>query len=149
MIDADLPNAVSTWLAAHRQVVLVTVRRDGTPQSSNVAAAFDPESSTFRISVTDDRAKTRNLRRDPRAVVHVLGDDFWSYCAVTGEASLSPVSSEPGDATGQELLELYNSLSRDPHPGPDEFFRAMVDERRLVLRVRATSYVGNNLPSDA
>lgn len=140
-----LPPELRNWLAEHHRVVLVTLRRDGSPQSSNVAATFDPVTETFRISVTADRAKTRNAQRDPRVIVHVLGDDFWHYCAVSGEASFSPVTREPGDAAGQELLEIYNAISEQPHPDPDEFFTAMVREQRLVLRVRATSYAGQPL----
>jgi len=146
MASETIPAALATWLADHHRVVLVTLRRDGSPQSSNVAAAFDPQTATFRISVTADRAKTHNARRDPRVVVHVLGDDFWSYCSVSGEASLSEVTSRPGDETGRELLDTYNAIAPEPHPDPDEFFAAMVDESRLVLRVRATSHAGSRLP---
>jgi len=148
MATETLPPDVARWLAEHHRVVLVTLRRDGSSQSSNVAATFDPGTATFRISVTDDRAKTRNVRRDPRVVVHVLGDDFWSYCSVSGEVTLSEVTTEPGDATGRELLEVYNAIAAEPHPDPDEFFAAMVAEKRLVLRVRATSYAASGLPRD-
>lgn len=146
MASDTFPPALANWVADHHRVVLITLRRDGSPQSSNVAAAFDAATSTFRISVTADRAKTHNARRDPRVVVHVLGDDFWSYCSVAGEASLSVVTREAGDEVGRELLETYNTIAPEPHPNPDEFFAAMVDEQRLVLRVRATSYAGSRLP---
>lgn len=146
MTSEIFPPALAEWLVGHHQVVLVTLRRDRSPQSSNVAAGFDPATATFRISVTADRAKTHNARRDPRVVVHVLGDDFWSYCSVSGEAELSAVTTEPGDATGRELLETYNTIAPQPHPDPAEFFAAMVDEQRLVLRVRARSYAGSRLP---
>jgi len=41
---------------------------------------------TVRISVTDDRAKTRNARRDPRVSFYVTSDDFWSYAVAEGVA---------------------------------------------------------------
>ena len=41
--------------------VLATIKRDGRPQLSNVGYAYDPEQRLFRVSVTADRAKTRNL----------------------------------------------------------------------------------------
>ena len=47
--------------------VLVTVKRDGRPQLSNVSYFFDPRALTIAVSVAEPRAKTRNLRRDPRA----------------------------------------------------------------------------------
>ena len=50
----------------HDRGVLATLRADGRPQLSNII--YVPgDGPTFRISVTDSRAKTRNLRRDPRA----------------------------------------------------------------------------------
>lgn len=45
--------------------VLVTLKRDGRPQLSNVGYSYDPDTETIRIATTDDRAKTRNARRDP------------------------------------------------------------------------------------
>lgn len=136
----ELTAGARDWLRTRHQVVLVTLRSDGSPQSSNVAADFD--GTAFRVSVTDGRAKTRNLRRDPRAVVHVLGPNFWSYASVACTAELGPITTSPGDAAGRELLDLYNRLSPTAHPDADEFFRAMVDEQRLVLTLRADSITG-------
>ncbi|MGZ6804770.1 MAG: PPOX class F420-dependent oxidoreductase, partial [Nocardioidaceae bacterium] len=80
-------------------------------------------------------AKTHNLRRDPRAVLHVLGETFWEYAAVRVTAELGAVTTTPGDAAGQELLALYERLSGSAHPDPQEFLAAMVAEQRLVLRL--------------
>jgi PPOX class probable F420-dependent enzyme len=125
------------WIAARHQAVLVTLRRDGSPQTSNIGyAVLD---GLAKVSVTDDRAKTRNLRRDPRAVLHVLGDNHWQYASVRVNAELTDVSSTPGDDVGRELLELYEAASGGPHPDNQEFFEAMVSERRLVLRLHLES----------
>src|SRR5579864_1029191 len=104
---AVLTPAVRDWLAGRHQAVLVTLRRDGTPQTSNISFGFDADRETFSISVTDDRAKTRNLRRDPRGVLHVLGDSFWGYASIAVRAEPGEVTTQPGDASGQALLRLY------------------------------------------
>ena len=132
--------AAQSFLADRHQGVLITLRADGRPQSSNIA--FNLADGVVRISVTDGRAKTKNLRRDPRAVLHVTGESFYQYVSATGTAELSPVSTEPGDATGEELLELHDAVSADPHPDPDDFFRAMVEDQRLVIRFRPDGYTG-------
>jgi len=132
--------AAQSFLADRHQGVLVTLRADGRPQSSNIA--FNFADGVARISVTDGRAKTKNLRRDPRAVLHVTGESFYQYVSATGTAELSPVSTEPGDATGQELLELHDAVSAEPHSDPDDFFRAMVEDQRLVIRFRPDGYTG-------
>lgn len=123
--------------------MLVTLRADGSPQTSNVVFAL--LDGLLKVSVTEERAKTRNLRRDPRAVLHVPGDTFWQYASVTVTAELSAVSGRPGDEVGQELLAVYEAASGSPHPDPQEFFQAMVADRRLVLRLTPVSAVGQGV----
>jgi PPOX class probable F420-dependent enzyme len=112
--------------------VLTTLKRDGRPQLSNVGYTF--AGGVIRISVTDDRAKTANLRRDPRASFYVTAPDFGSYVVAEGVAELTPVAKEPDDATVDELVDVYRSISGE-HPDWAEFRTAMVDERRLVVRI--------------
>jgi PPOX class probable F420-dependent enzyme len=127
----------------HRQGVLTTLRRDGRPQLSNII--YGVENATIRISVTAERAKTKNLRRDPRASLYVCGDNFWAYAIVEGAAELSPVAADPADATVDELVALYRSLSGE-HPDWDEYRAAMVNDHRLVIRLTPT-YAYGMLPS--
>lgn len=136
-----LTEEVLEWLRDRHRAILITLRSNGSPQSSNVSTAFD--GAVFRVSVTADRAKTRNLLRDPRATMHVLGKDFWGYASVACTADVGPVSREPGDQSGQDLLALYNTISATPHPDPEEFMHAMVDERRLMLTLHPKSVAGS------
>jgi PPOX class probable F420-dependent enzyme len=129
----DLDQAMDFCRARH-EGVLVTVRRDGRPQLSNVLFTVGGD-DTVRISVTDSRAKTRNLRRDPRASLYVVGDSFWAYAVLDGVAELSPVAAAPDDAAVEELVQMYRD-ARGEHPDWDEFRRVMVDEGRLVVRLR-------------
>lgn len=125
------PDEADRFLEERNKGVLATLKADGRPQLSNVVyAVLD---GRVRVSVTEDRAKTRNLRRDPRVSLHVASDDFWAYLVVEGTATLSPVASEPGDATCQRLLALHDRVADQPHPDPDEFHSAMVAERRLEV----------------
>jgi PPOX class probable F420-dependent enzyme len=117
----------------HREGVLVTLRRDGRPQLSNIIYAVD-DSGLVRISVTYDRAKARNARRDPRVSLHVSRDDFYAYAVIDGTAELSDVSTEPADAVGRELADLYRSVVGE-HDDWNAYYRAMVSDRRLVLRI--------------
>ncbi len=121
------------FVAARRWAVMATVKRDGRPQLSNVGYAYDPEQRLFRVSVTADRAKTRNLQADPRVTLHVSSDDFWSWAAVEGTAELTPVAADPHDATVEELVAYYRGISGE-HDDWDDYRRAMVADRRLVVR---------------
>ena len=67
-----------------RNGILIALKSDGRPQSSNIAFAVGPD-DVIRISVTDGRAKTANLRRDPRASLHVNRDDFWAYVVIEAD----------------------------------------------------------------
>jgi PPOX class probable F420-dependent enzyme len=123
------------FVAANRRGVLATVKRDGRPQLSNLFYAWDDEQQLARISVTADRAKTRNLQADPRATLHVTSPDFWTWVAVEGTAERSPVAADPHDATVEELIGYYRALSGE-HEDWDAYRAAMVADRRLVVRLR-------------
>ena len=114
--------------------VLVTLKRDGRPQMSNVAFSFEQATQVIRISVTNNRAKTNNLRRDPRASFYVTNDDMSGYLVAEGEAELSTVAEDPDDDTVNELVSIYRAVSGE-HPDWSEFRTAMVNEERLVIRL--------------
>ena len=122
-----------TFMRSRKQGVLTTIRRDGRPQSSNILYAID-EAGTVRISITADRAKAKNLARDPRGSLYVVGDNFWAYTVVDGPAELSPVAADPNDATVGELVTLYQQLVGE-HDDWDEYRRTMVADQRLVVRL--------------
>lgn len=107
-----------TLVATTNQGVLVTVKRDGRPQLSNILYGYDAPTRTVRISVTDYRAKTRNLRRDPRASLYVTSQDFWSYEVLEGTVTLSEVTTRPDDAAADELVQLYREGSGEHPDGP-------------------------------
>jgi PPOX class probable F420-dependent enzyme len=121
--------------------ILVTMRRDARPQLSNVNYAFNADEQLIRISTTEDRAKVRNLRRDPRASFHVSSSDFWSYAVAEGSADLSPVAGDPDDATVEELIDLYRAVQGE-HPDWADYRAAMVRDHRLVVRIRVEGAYG-------
>jgi PPOX class probable F420-dependent enzyme len=119
MID----DGFAEMIGGRRQGVLVTLRKDGWPQLSNVNYGWDSETQTIRVSTTDDRAKTSNMRRDPRVSFHVTSGDFWSYVAV------------------EELIALDRAVQGE-HPDWDDYRAAMVRDRRLVVRIKAERAYG-------
>ncbi|MYE66490.1 MAG: PPOX class F420-dependent oxidoreductase [Acidimicrobiaceae bacterium] len=128
------------WAAEHRLGVLITIRSDGRPQSSDIV--YTVSDGAFVISVTAGRAKTANLRRDPRAVLHISDEKAWSYVSLDGTVELSPPTTSPGDATSDALVDYYERVAGGPHPDWDEYRRAMIDERRLIARFTPTSAAG-------
>ena len=128
----DLDRALLTFVAEHTHGVLTTIKQDGRPQLSVVGYAFDADTATFRVSLTDSRAKTRNLRRDPRASLFVTTPANRPYAVLEGTAALSAVASDPHDAATDALVDLYRAIAGE-HPDWEEYRAAMVADRRLVL----------------
>ena len=136
----ELSHAIA-WAAEHKLGVLVTIRADGRPQSSDIVYGVDD--GAFVISVTAGRAKTANLRRDPRAVLHISDEKAWSYVSLDGTVELSPPTTSPGDATSDALVDYYERVAGGSHPDWDEYRRAMIAERRLIARFTPTSAAGH------
>jgi len=141
MTQDGTQNALLALLSEGHGGVLVTLKRDGRPQLSNVSHHYDPDEGVIRISVTDDRAKTRNLRRDPRASYHVTTADRWAYTVAEGTADLSPVAKDPYDETVDELVRLYREVLGE-HPDWDDYRAAMVRDGRLVVRLKVDRAYG-------
>ena len=135
----DLDRALR-FAREHRRGVLVTQKRDGRPQLSNVMYEARDD-GTVRVSVTADRAKVKNLARDSRASLHITSDDFWAYAVLEGDVELSPVATSPHDPTVDELVELYRSMAGE-HDDWDAYRAAMVNDRRLVARLHPTHAYG-------
>jgi PPOX class probable F420-dependent enzyme len=140
----ELARAVE-FARERNQGVLITIRRDSRPQVSNILYLMEQD-GTARVSVTEDRAKTKNLRRDHRAELYVPGESFWQYAVLDGATQLSPPAADPNDAVVNELAEMYRRMRGEDHPDWNEYRQAMVSQRRVVLSFRPTSAYGQ-LPS--
>lgn len=121
--------------------VLATIKRDGRPQLSNVSYHFDAHTAVVQASITEPRAKTRNLRRDPRASLLVSSDDGWAYAVAEGSAELTPPAAAPGDDTVEALIALYRNIAGE-HPDWDEYRQAMVTDRRVLLTLPISHLYG-------
>jgi PPOX class probable F420-dependent enzyme len=135
----DLATAVD-FASTHTKSVFVTLRRNGRPQLSNVLHSVG-EDGLIRSSITADRAKYQNLTREPWAALHISRPDFFGYVVLECDVTLSEVAASPDDATVEELIGWYRSLSGE-HPDWDDYRRAMVEERRVVARLKPTYAYG-------
>lgn len=140
MTDADDSRLLAV-LTASNLGTLATIKRDGRPQMSDVTYHADEERRTIRISITDSRAKTRNIRRDPRVSLHVTNPAGWGYAVAEGNASLTDVAERPDDGTVEALVSLYRDI-RGEHPDWQEYRAAMVEQGRLVLTIEVERVYG-------
>ena len=111
----------------HRGIVMTT-RRDGSPQASPVTMGVDDEGRIV-ISTYPDRAKAHNARRNPAGSVLVLSDDWDPWVQVWGSFEVldMPDALEP-------LVEYFRCISGE-HSDWDEYRRAMVAQDKSLLRL--------------
>ena len=127
----DLDDA-RAFIRENSHAVLMSMRRDGTPQSSPVAVTVDAEGRVV-ISSRETAYKTKNLRRDPRAWLCVFPDAFYGrWVQVEGEVEVLslPDAMEP-------LVDYYRRIAGE-HPDWDDYRQAMRDEQRCLLQVSLT-----------
>ena len=127
-MDLDLARDV---LRAQHHAVLSTVRPDGQPQMSPVLAVVDDEGYAV-ISTRETAYKVRNLRRDPRAWLCSLPDAFFGGQWVQVEGAAHIVSL-PEAMDG--LVAYYRAASGE-HPDWDDYRRAMLLDKRCLVRIR-------------
>src|ERR1700723_3809127 len=128
----ELADALA-FVQARKNGVLTTIRANGRPHLSNIL--YVPgDDGVLRISVTDSRAKTVNMRRDPRVSLYVPGENFWQYVVIEGAAELSPVATDPHDETVDQLVAYYQAGNGE-HPNWDDYRTTMVADRRLIMSI--------------
>lgn len=117
------------FVRPRHRMVLTTFRSDGSLQSSPVTGGMD-DSGRILISSYPRRAKAVNIRRDGRASVVVLSDEFnGAYVQVDGTARVI----ELPDAV-EALVDYYRTVAGE-HPDWDEYRQAMVDQGKCLIVV--------------
>ena len=120
---------LEAFIRPRHNVILATTRADGRPQLSPVTAGLDGEGRLV-IATYPQRAKVRNLRRDPRAVACVLSDDFggaWVQVYGSAEVLDLPEALEP-------LVEYFRVIAGE-HPDWDEYRQAMREQGKVLVRL--------------
>lgn len=127
------------FVSARKNGVLVTQKRDGRPQLSNIT--YGLATDVIRISITAGRVKYFNLSRDQRASLHVTSDDFWAYVVIEGDAEVSDVATEIDAPEVDELVDYYRAVVGE-HPDWDDYRKAMVADKRVLVRLVPTHAYG-------
>jgi PPOX class probable F420-dependent enzyme len=112
---------IDAFLEERHTLIVATLRHDGWPQMTTVWYRWDGEA--FWISTNRDRAKYRNIERDPR--VTVLVDAPPRETSVAGYGAAEVVARD--DAAYDGALAIVSRYVEDG--------RAYLDERRDDPRV--------------
>ncbi|MFI8961673.1 PPOX class F420-dependent oxidoreductase [Streptomyces sp. NPDC053493] len=131
-------------LAKSRLGVLATLKADGRPQLSPVMPFYDPAADALYVSMTEGRAKTANLRRDPRAALEVTSEDGWSWATAEGTVTLTGPGTDPYGPEVEALVEYYR-LAAGEHPDWEEYRSVMVADRRVLMRMSVDHVYGQSV----
>lgn len=138
---ASEPFDPAQLLADSRLGVLATLRANGMPQLSPVMPFYDPAENVVRISVTEGRAKTANLRRDPRAALEVTSADGYSWATAEGPVSLTGPGTAPDGPEVEALVDYYRRAAGE-HPDWAEYRQVMVADRRVLVTLQVAHLYG-------
>jgi PPOX class probable F420-dependent enzyme len=118
------------FLAHNHRGVLVARKRDGWPQITLVTPGIDAEGRVI-ITSRGTTYKVKNIRRDPRVSMLVMGEQFRGskYVQIHGTAE---IVSQP---EAMDLLIYWYRQVRGEHPNWDEYRGKMREEQRVIIRV--------------
>jgi PPOX class probable F420-dependent enzyme len=117
------------FIRPRHKMVLTTFRADSSLQSSPVTGGIDGQGRVV-IASYPRRAKSVNVRRNPRASVVVLSDEFdGAYVQLDGDAEVIDVPE------AVELLVDYYRVIAGEHPDWQDYRRAMLDQGKCLIRV--------------
>ncbi|NGN67455.1 PPOX class F420-dependent oxidoreductase [Streptomyces sp. A7024] len=125
-VDRD---ALLDFVRPRHRAILLTRRADGSPQGSPLTCGVD-DSGRIVVSTYPERAKTRNVRRDPQASVIVLSDE-WNgpWVQIDGTADVVDATEDV-----EPFVEYFRNISGE-HPDWDEYRAAMLKQGKSLIRI--------------
>lgn len=133
-----------TLLAEARIGVLATIKASGMPQLSPITPYYDRDAGVLYVSMTEGRAKTANLRRDPRAAVEVTSADGWAWATAEGPVALTGPGTDPHGPEVAALVDYYRKAAGE-HPDWDEYRAVMVSDRRVLMALSVERVYGERI----
>ena len=133
-----------TLIAESRLGVLATIKSDGLPQLSPVTPFYDRAAGLIYVSMTEGRAKTANLRRDPRAALEVTSSDGWEWATAEGRVTLTGPGADPRGPEVEALVDYYRSAAGE-HPDWNEYRAVMVSDRRVLMAMTVDRVYGERI----
>lgn len=135
-----LTDAQRQFLAANHNGALTTFRRGGAAQMSIVTCGIYGDGVAF--TTTADRAKLRNLRRNPRCTILVGTDDWRNFVVLEGAARLVGTDTVGADEYRETLRQVYRAAAGREHPNWPEYDQAMLNDRRYAVIVTPAHIYG-------
>ena len=128
-----LSDKVKEFASQTHRGVLTTFRRDGAAQMSIVSCG--PYRDGIAFTTTADRAKLRNLKRNPRCSLLVSQEDWWGYVVLEGHAEILSADNTDPEEFRMALRDVYRTASGSEHLNWEEYDQAMIADHRSAVIV--------------
>jgi PPOX class probable F420-dependent enzyme len=134
--DVELAELLD-FVRPRHHMVLMTRRRDGSPQASPVSGGVD-DSGRIVIATYPQRAKTKNARSRPEVSVLVLSED-WDDAWVQVDGTCEVLDAVDGDEALDAFVEYFRTIAGE-HSDWAEYRAAMVTQAKSLLRITPTRW---------
>jgi PPOX class probable F420-dependent enzyme len=139
---STLPPQIEQFLHDNPQGVLTSFRKNGMPQLSIVTVY--PRDGGVGVSITETRAKFKNLLRDPRCSILVSHADWWSgFLVFEGRAEMVHSGNSDPETLRQARRRIFSATTRRRSADWDEYDRITEADRRVALVVRPDHIYGS------
>ena len=136
-----LPDKVKEFATETHRGVLTTFRRNGAAQMSIISCG--PFRDGVAFTVTEDRVKLWNLRRDPRCSLLVSHEDWRPFLVLEGQAQVLSAANTDADELRLALRDVFRAASGQEHSNWEEYDQVMREGREAVVLVRPRHVYGS------
>ena len=137
-IDSQLAPQIEQFIHDNPQGVLTTFRRNGMPQLSIVTVY--PRDGGVGISITETRAKFKNLLRDPRCSVLISHADWWSgFLVFEGRAELTHSGNADTETLRRARRHIFSATTRRRSATWEDYDRFTEADKRVAMVVGPTA----------
>ena len=132
---------ITQFISDNPQGVLTTYRRNGRAQMSILTVR--PHERGVAVSITEDRAKFKNLLREPQCSILISAADWWSgYVVIDGTAEFTWSGNSDPQVLRSARRDVFSATTRRRSEDWDEYDRLVDDDKRVALVIRPTHVYG-------
>jgi PPOX class probable F420-dependent enzyme len=143
-IEAPLAPQIEQFIHDNPQGVLTSFRRNGMPQMS-IVTVYSRDGGVG-ISITENRAKFKNLLRDPRCSVLISHVDWWSgFLVFEDKAELTHSGNTDPEALRLARRYIFSATTRRRSANWDEYDRIAAADKRVAMVLRPDHVYGTAL----
>ena len=140
-MEIQLAPQVEQFIHDNPQGVLTTFRRNGMPQMSIVTVY--PRDGGVGVSITETRAKFKNLLRDSRCSLLVSHADWWSgFLVFEGTAEMRHLGNTTPDELRSARRHIFSATTRRRSADWDDYDRLTNDDARVAMLLRPEHVYG-------